>query len=842
MGRVTLKGLLAHKLRLALTAIAVMLGVTFIAGTYVLTDTLHGTFDTLVGTIYKNIDFQIRGVAQFPTKDAAAATRNPIPQSLLAAVRKLPGVAAAEGEVSGYAQFIAPNGTLISNNGEPTLGQSFDPNPQVSELRVIEGRPPSAPDDVVMDAATAQKYHFHVGQRVKILSSGATGTFTISGIAQYGTANTLAGVTLAAFTLPTAQRLMQEPGQLDDIDVVTRPGADQAAVERAIDRALPPGVEVVTGKTVLSEGTSSIDQDLSFFSTALLIFALIALFVGAFTIFNTFSTLVGQRTRELALLRAVGATRRQLFRSVLAEAAIVGFLASGIGVGLGVLTALGIEELLRGFGITLPAGPLVFQARTVIVSLAVGVGVTVISALGPARRAVRVPPVAAIRDHQQDAGAPSRRRAVAGAAVALAGMVLLATGLAKPAVSIVGLGAAAIFIGVATLAPTLSRPLGSVIGRPFARILGVAGRLGRQNAMRNPRRTAQTAAALMVGMALVVAMAIFGASASRSATSSFDNAVRADLIVSTAANDEAGSISPALPHTLAAIPGVTASTVVYAGQFEIGQSVEQLKAVSSRGLGSTIILRLVHGSAGSLARGDLLVDSTTASTDHLAIGDPVAVKFALTGPTTMRVGGIYQPNAAIGSYLIGDAFYRTHFAHPTPAAVLLDTNGGSRVEAAVAHAIAPHPGLQVQTTDQFKNSRTAQVNQIVGLVYALLALAVLIALIGIVNTLILSVLERTREIGLLRAVGMRRRQIRTMVRSEAVILAAFGATIGTLLGAGLGVALVSSLRSQGVTTTTVPIADLAAYFVLACALGLGAATWPARRAARLGILDAVAAE
>jgi putative ABC transport system permease protein len=842
MGRVTLKGLLAHKLRLALTAIAVMLGVTFIAGTYVLTDTLHGTFDTLVGTIYKNIDFQIRGVAQFPTKDAAAATRNPIPQSLLAAVRKLPGVAAAEGEASGYAQFIAPNGTLISNNGEPTLGQSFNANPQVSELRVVEGRPPSAVDDVVMDAATAQKYHFHVGQRVKILSSGATGTFSISGIAQYGTANTLAGVTLAAFTLPTAQQLMQEAGQLNDIDVVTRPGAGQAAVERAIDQALPPGVEVVTGKTVLSEQTSSIDQDLSFFSTALLIFALIALFVGAFTIFNTFSILVGQRTRELALLRAVGATRRQLFRSVLGEAAIVGLLASGIGVGLGVLTALGIEELLRGFGITLPAGPLVFQARTVIVSLAVGVGVTVISALGPARRAVRVPPVAALRDHQQDAGAPSRRRAVAGAAVALVGMVLLAAGLAEPAVSIVGLGAAAIFIGVATLAPTLSRPLGSVIGRPFARILGVAGRLGRQNSMRNPRRTAQTAAALMVGMALVAAMAIFGASASSSATSSFDNAVRADLIVSTASNDEAGSISPALPHTLAAIPGVTASTVVYGGQFEIGQSVEQLKAVSSRGLGNTIILHLVHGSARSLARGDLLVDSTTASTGHLAIGDPVAVKFALTGPTTMRVGGIYQPNAAIGSYLIGDAFYRTHFADPTPAAILLDTNGGSRVETAVAHAIAPHRGLQAQTADQFKNSKTAQVNQIVGLVYALLALAVLIALIGIVNTLMLSVLERTREIGLLRAVGMRRRQIRTMVRSEAVILAAFGATIGTLLGTGLGVALVSSLRSQGVTTTAVPIADLAAFFVLACALGLGAATWPARRAARLGILDAVAAE
>ncbi len=840
MGRVTLKGILAHKLRLALTAIAIILGVTFIAGTYVLTDTLHATFDALVGSIYQNIDFQVRGVAQFPTKDAATATRNPISESLLATVRKVPGVEVAEGTVSGSVQFVAPDGTLIANGGEPTLGVNFDPNPQVSDLRIVEGRAPSAPYDVVMDAATAQKYHFHVAQRVKILSALGTDTFTISGIAQYGSANTLAGVTLAGFTLPTAQRLMQEPRQLSNINIVTRPGTDQAAVGRAIARVLPKGVQVVTGKTVLAEQTSSIDQDLSFFSTALLIFALIALFVGAFTIFNTFSILVGQRTRELALLRAVGATRRQVFRSVLAEAAIVGLLASGIGLGLGVLTALGIEELLRGFGITLPAGALVFEARTVIVSLAVGVGVTVVSALGPARRAVRVPPVAALGDRELDAGFPARRRAVAGAVLFALGVVFLASGLAKPEVSLVGLGAAAIFLGVAILAPTFSRPLASVIGRPFVRVLGVGGRIGRENSIRNPRRTAQTAAALMVGMALVAVMAIYSASASRSTTGSFDSAVRADLIVSTTSSDEAGTVNPGLPHVLASLPGVTASTVVYGGQFEVGQTVEQLKAISSGGLADTIIVHMVSGSLGSLRHGSLLVDSTTARRNHLAVGDPVRVKFALSGPTTMRVGGIYQPNAVIGSYLIGDAFYRSHYADPTPGAVLLDTDGSSRVEMLVRHAVAPYRGLQVQTAAEFKKSETAQVNRVLGLVYALLALAVLIALISIVNTLMLSVLERTREIGLLRAVGMRRHQVRTMIRSEAVILAAFGAIIGLLLGAGLGVALVASLGSQGVTITTVPIAELVAFFVLACALGLGAATWPARRAARLDVLQAIA--
>jgi putative ABC transport system permease protein len=839
VGRVTLKGIIAHKLRLALTAIAIILGVTFICGTYVLTDTLHATFDNLVGTIYKNIDFQVRGIAQFPTTDAATATRNPIPESLLATVRKVPGVAAAEGEASGYAQFVAPNGTLISNNGEPTLGENFDQNPKVSELRIVEGRAPSAPDDVVMDAATAEKYRFHVGERVRVLSALGTGTFTISGIAQYGSADTLAGVTLAAFTLPTAQRLMEEPSQLSDIDVVARRGANRAVVERAIARVLPKGVEVVNGKTVLAEQTNSISQDLSLFSTALLIFALIALLVGAFTIFNTFSILVGQRTQELALLRAVGATRRQVFRSVLAEAATVGLVSSGIGLGLGVLTALGIEELLRGFGITLPAGPLVFETRTVVVSLAVGVGVTVFSALGPARRAVRVSPIAVLGDDRHDADTTPRRRAVAGTVLVLVGVALLADGLAKPAVSVVGVGAAAIFIAVATLAPTLVRPLASVIGRPLVRLLGVPGRIGQENSIRNPRRTAQTAAALMVGVALVAAMAIFGASESSSATASFNNAVRADLIVSTTSNDEAGSISPALPHVLAALPGVTASTVIYGGQFEIGQTVEQLKAVPNRGLADTVIVHMASGSIGSLSHGRLLVDSATAETDHLAVGDRVRVKFALTGSTTMRVGGIYQPNAAVGSYLIGNAFYQSHYDDPTPAAVLLDTDGSQRVETSVRRAIALYRGLQVQTAAQFKKSETAQVNQILGLVYALLALAVLIALIGIVNTLMLSVLERTREIGLLRAVGMRPRQVRTMVRAEAVILAAFGAIVGLLVGIGLGVALVSSLRSQGVTTT-VPVTELVVFFVLACALGLGAATWPARRTARLDILQAIA--
>ncbi len=515
MKNVTIKGLLAHKLRLALTSLAIVLGVTFIAGTFVLTDTLQNTFSSLFGNIYQKVDFQVRGVAQFPG-NAANAVRNPIPESVLTTVRHVPGVGTAFGQVEGYAQFVAHDGTAISNGSVATLGIAFDPDRQISELRLTEGKAPATADDVVMDAGTATKYHFKVGQSVLILSAGPPKTYTITGIAKFGNAPNLAGATLAAFTLPTAQAVVGEPGHLDYINIVAQPGADKAVVQHDIAQALPAGTEVVTGQTVIQEDTSAVNQALSFFSTALLVFAFISLFVGAFTIFNTFSITVGQRTRELALLRVVGASRRQVFRSVLAEAAIVGAISSAIGIGLGVLAAFGLKALLSAFGISLPSGPLVFEARTVIVSLAVGIGVTVIASIGPARRAVRIPPVAALSDRQSETDVSPRRRFAWGTAVARgrrghAGGRLEPRRLSPWSASV----RCASSSGAAMLAPALARPLSGAIGRPLARTLGEAGKLGRQNSMRSPRRTAQTASALMVGIALVSAIAVFGASVTK---------------------------------------------------------------------------------------------------------------------------------------------------------------------------------------------------------------------------------------------------------------------------------------------------------------------------------------
>jgi putative ABC transport system permease protein len=840
MWKVTIKGLLAHKLRLALTALAIVLGVTFIAGTFILTDTLHNTFDNLFGTIYSKVDFQVRGVAQFGS--GGNATRNPVQESVLSTVRGVPGVQVAEGTVNGYAQYIGHDGKAISSGGAPTIGLAFDPDQAISPLHLVEGKAPTTSSDVVMDRGTAQKYGFSVGQKVRILLRGPTRTFTITGITKFGTADNLAGATLAAFDIPTAQAILGRVGQFDAINVVTTQGVDKTAVQRSIAAALPRGVEVVTGQTVVNEQTSSISSALSFFNTALLVFGFIALFVGGFTILNTFSIIVGQRTKELALLRIVGASRRQVFVSVLTEAAIVGFVSSLIGLGLGVLAALGLVALLSGFGVSLPAGPIAFEARTVIVCLVVGVLVTMVSAIGPARRAVRVSPVEAVAEQQVEYEIPMRRRFTWGAGITLAGVVALAVGLTAPAIQLVGLGAVLIFIGVARLAPAVARPMASVLGRPLSRVLGMSGRLGRENSMRSPRRTAQTASALMVGLALVSAIAVFGSSLSSSATQSIDNAINADIIISPSSSMGSGSFGNTVSTTAADVPGVTASSTVYGGQFEVRGAIKALGAVTTRNLSDTVILNMNSGTSASLAAGDLLIDAKTASSDNLKVGDTVPVKFALTGVSRMRIGGVYQNNLLIGSYLVGDAFYRSHFENPLPVAVLLKTDGSPGVQHAVEHALAGYPNVKVQSRAQFEASQAAQVNQLLGLVYALLALAVIIALIGIVNTLMLSVFERTHEIGLLRAVGMKRRQIRAMIRSESVILAVFGAVIGIVVGTGLGLALVSSLHSQGITVTTIPWSSLVVFLVLAGILGLIAASWPARRAARLDVLAAIAAQ
>lgn len=842
MTRITVRGLLARKLRLALTALAIVLGVTFVTGTLVLTDTLNRTFDTLIGTAYQHVNFQVRGLAAFNNDTAAAANgtadRKPIPASLAAAIRRLPGVAYVDPSVAGYAQFVSGGNAI--GGAASALGFSFDPNQRLSSVRLAEGRAPTSADDVVMDRGTATKYRFRVGDRVRVLSGGPPQSFTITGIVTFGTADNLAGATLAGFDLPTAQALFHTRGDYDTINVLAKPGVDNVQVQRAIARILPAAVQVVSGQTVAGELSSAVSNALSFLSTALLVFALISLFVGAFTIFNTFSITVGQRTRELALLRMVGASRRQVFRSVLGEAVLVGLAASLIGLGLGVLAAVALKALLGAFGVTLPSAPLVFEARTVAFALAVGVGVTVISAIAPARRAVRIAPVAALVATRGEQAESLRRRVTIGGLAATAGIAALVAGLTASAIGLVGLGAVAVFIAAGILAPVVARPMSSALGRPMAALLGTPGRLGRQNSMRSPRRTAQTAAALMVGIALVSAIAVLGASLSQSARTNLESAVTADDIITGPSSGFSTSVAVAVSR----LPGVSTVTNVYKGQFELRGSLPSLDAVTTVGLRRTVHLAITAGSgAGALAAGQLLIDTTTASAKHLSVGSVAPVTFAQTGPATIRIGGIFKANPLIGSYVVGAGFFRSHFHNPLPIAVPISTQpGAGHVERAINTYLAVYPNVGVQSRAQFEQSQQAKLNQELGLIYVLLALAVIVALIGIVNTLMLSVFERTHELGLLRAVGMRRRQVRAMIRSESVIIALFGAVIGIIIGTALGVAFAASLKQQGITEVAIPYASLVGFLVLAALLGLAAASWPARRAAKLDVLAAIAVE
>ena len=470
-----------------------------------------------------------------------------------------------------------------------------------------------------MDVGTADKYHFKVGDHVRVLLAGPTRTFTISGLVKFGTADNLAGATLAAFDLPTAQRLFDEVGHFDAIDVLAQPGTDKATLQRAIAKDLPPGVEVVSGQTVANEQTNSINQALGFFSTALLVFAFISLFVGGFTIFNTFS-ITGRaadaRAGAVADRRAPAGARCSA-RCWL-EAGLLGLVASLVGLGLGVLSAVGLEALLKGFGVTLPTGPLVFETRTVIVALVVGIGVTVVSAISPARRAVRIPPVAALVDHQGDREESSRRRIVVGTVIAVLGIAALAIGLTKPAIQLVGVGAVAIFIGIGMLAPIVARPMASVLGRPLARLLGTSGKLGRENSMRSPRRTAQTSSALMVGLALVSTIAVFGASLSKSATSSVDQAVSADYIITSSGSGArrvqqfGGRRRRPYPRGDRGVDGLLRASSNSGGRCRVSP---RCPPITCPGRSSSGWIRRIG--APALVRGDLLIDTTTANSDHL---------------------------------------------------------------------------------------------------------------------------------------------------------------------------------------------------------------------------------
>lgn len=843
MLRATLRNLLAHKLRLLLSAVAVILGVSFVSGSLVFTDTIRKTFDDLFASV--SADVTVSPETAFDPGVSGTVSMSALPAEMVDTVRRVSGVRAAKGDVlvEGV-QVIGSDRKVVGSGGAPGLGVDWSDEASLTALTIEEGRPPAAPGEIAIDSSTAAKSGYRLGDRVPLLTPGEPMTATLVGVFRFGSSGGLAGATLTAFDTASAQGLLPEAGTFTSISVAAEEGVSNAALRDRIKAAVPPDVAVRTKAQQTKKDASAVQQGLSFFNIILLVFAGVSLFVGSFMILNTFSMLVAQRTRELALLRALGASRSQVTRSVLGEALAVGVLGGLVGMGGGLLLAMGLKAAFKAIGLEIETGALVFQPRTALWSMVIGVVVTLVAAYLPARRASRVPPVAAMRD---DVAMPQRSlrvRTAVGLLLFVAGIAALGGSLSasgRNAASLVGAGVGLTIVAAVVLSPVLSRPAIGVLGALYPRWFGTVGRLARDNAQRNPRRTAATSSALMVGLALVGAFGVLAASINSSIGGLIDRALGSDFVVT---SPQQLPFPTSVARRLEGLPQVASVTRERFGAARIDGSTEFIAAADPASIGSSISVDYSAGSAEGLQEG-ILVDEPTAVTKDLRLGDPLTLTFLGGSEATLRVAGIYEPNGALGKYVISLRTWEANGGDLRDSFLYVNLADGAeadRAEPLLRKALADYPNLELLDQSGFKEQQRGQVNQLLFLIYALLALAILIAVLGIVNTLALAVIERTREIGLLRAVGMSRRQLRRMVRLESVVISLFGAALGLLLGVLFGVLLQRSLAGQGIDRLAVPYASLLGFLAVAGVIGVLAAIWPARRAARLDVLRAVTTE
>src|SRR5215471_6864634 len=631
MVKITLQALLARKLRLVTTALAVILGVAFTAGTLVLTDTLSHVFNDLSAGVYKGTDAVVRADAVFDGPDNMGKQRPFIDASLVPRLSHVPGVAAAQGSVLGYTRLIGKDGTPIgsSGNGPPTLGGNWGTVAALNPFHLVSGHAPQAPDEVVIDKQSATTGHLKVGDTTTVIANGPPQRVRIAGLAGFGSADNLAGASVVLFTTPVAQRLVAEPGKFSTIGFVADRGVSQQQLVSNLQRALPPGTEAITGAAAIKEQQDQFQKALSIFSKFFLIFAVVALVVGAYIILNTFAITVAQRTRENGLLRALGASRRQVLASVLTEALAVGVIAALLGLAAGVAVAAGLKALLSAFGLTLPAGSLVVNARTVVASLVIGIGVTLIAAISPARKAAKVPPVAAMQEATVGStGYGSKQRLVVGLCILALGVAALFTGLfghVSSAFLVVGIGVLLVFLGVSVLGRTIALPLSRAIGAPLPRVKGVTGTLARENTMRNPKRTAASASALMIGVGLVAFITILASSTTASNNATINQTLTGDFVINSGMGG--GGVDPALPAKLAALPQVAAATGQSIGDAVIFGQVQTFAAGDPGTAGRIFNVSPVQGSIGALGPDAIAVSADTAAKHHLRLGAPVPVLF-----------------------------------------------------------------------------------------------------------------------------------------------------------------------------------------------------------------------
>jgi putative ABC transport system permease protein len=847
MWRVTLRGLVAHKVRYALTALAVLLGVAFMAGTFVFTDTIKHTFDGLFGDVYSHTSAVVRAKQPFTPGANLTNQRRLINGDLVVPILQTPGVTDISVGVEGYAQLVGKDGKAIGNPaaGAPTFGEAWTAGADVLQpYRFVDGVPPNTSHEVAIDKHSADVGHLAVGDRVTVLTKRQPAEYTISGIVRWGTADSPLGASITLFDLRTAERVLTEPGRVNEIDVAAAPGISQQEMVDRLRTLIPSrGLEVVTAAQVTEEGQNGVHDALAFFDTFLLVFAGIALFVGCFLIFNTFSIVVAQRMRELALLRAVGASRPQVIRSVLGESLLVGLVASAAGLGVGVVLAIGLKALLGALGIAIPASGLVVTLRTVLVSMVVGVVISLAAALVPAWKAGKVAPVAALRDVEVDESTHVVRRAASGGAVLAVGVALLVVGLfadVAHSMSYVGLGAAAFFLGVAVAGPVIAPPVCRVVGAPLA--WRPTGRLARNNALRNPKRTSASASALMIGVALVALISVMAASTKSSISAVVDSAMRADFVVSAGQIGGQSGLSPAVARRLEALPEVASATGIRAGTVRIDTSETVAIAVDPRQIADLFDVDLRQGDLAAMGPSGIAVSQQVADADHLRIGDRLSVAFTTTGTHPFTVQAIYGAGNLVGDYLLPMTAAEQNFSSQLDVQVYSRLAPGVSAAAgrrAIEQVLSAYPNATLMDRTEYKNEQEAQIDQLLGLMYGLLGLALVIALIGIANTLALSIYERTHELGLLRAVGMTRRQLRGVVRGESVLIALLGTIEGLVVGILLGWVVVRALKSQGVTELSVPVTQLVIVAVLAALAGVIAAMGPAHRASRLDVLRAI---
>jgi putative ABC transport system permease protein len=849
--RVALKGLAGRKLRAALTALAIVLGVAMISGTYVLTDTINAAFGTIFTQTYQNADAVVTGKVAFTNNQGNGVQVPSFPQSVLAKVQALPDVADAGGQVSdNNTKLVGRNGKTITTHGAPSLAFSVENgNSKFNPLKLTAGSWPHGPEQIVIDKATADNEHFSVGDEIGVESQGPVRRFRIVGIAKLASVNSLGSATMAVFDLPTAQAVLDKPGRLDVIRIASRSGVSTKQLVAEVSKVLPPTAQVRSASAQVKEDLKQISF-LGIFQKILLAFAGIALFVGAFVIANTLSITIAQRTREFATMRTLGATRGQILRSVIVEGLVIGILASIIGLFLGVALAKGLNALFVSLGIDLPQTGTVFATRTIVVSLGVGIVITLLASLIPAWRATRVPPIAAVREGATlPPGKFAPYRWIAALVVLALGLAavsygVLSHGLATPLrLVLLGGGVLLLFFGVALNTPRLVPPLASALGWPGAQVGGAAGKLARENAMRNPGRTASTASALMIGLALVTLVSVLGAGL----RSSFESAVN-QLFVGDYALTSSDTFTPLTvkaEQALQGAPGVTAVSGIRAGSGRFLGKTRNVTGVDEN-LSKVIRVEWKQGSPAvpaQLGTTGGFVSDKFAKDHDLAVGSPIQLETPTGKVLDLRLQGIFKNpkgGSPFGDLTISNALFDANYPRPENEMALLNVTGGASAENTklLAQRLQGFPDATIQTRSEFTSNFEKPINNLLNLLYVLLALSVIISLFGIVNTLVLTVFERTRELGMLRAVGMTRRQVRRMIRHESVVTALIGGALGIVVGIFLAWLVTQALSDQGFVFA-IPVGQLIEFVIASIIVGIVAAIWPARRAARLNVLRAL---